>query len=425
MNQIKTIRIVAAVLAIAGWAGDAEAQLANASAATLGLGGNAVATARGFQAIASNPAGLGMAGTPGFSIAVAPLRVRSGMDPVTLGELADYGGRLVPAETKEAWLNLITTEGGQSGSGGARLSLFALNAGRIGVQVSTLVSASLNLSPGVAEAILFGNAGRTGEPTDVDITGSGANGYGITTAAFSLGMPLPTDEGEMSFGATVTASVGHGILIAQGSTGSLQSDPLRADIEFPMLLTTEDEVGNTGFGLGLNVGFSLRRDRLSFGASVDNVVNTFEWDVDKVSFREGTAVLEEGNNASNFDEQPSSAAPASLLAALEEQTFDPRVAVGASYDLTPRLRAMAEVRNRFGDGLDLGPKFHAGAGLEFRGVDAIYIRAGAAKITDGTQLGGGITLALGPVHLSAAAARRMGDLDDQTLGQFTLSFGGH
>ncbi len=426
MKNSKLFQIALAALTLSATASDSSAQLANASAATLGQGGNSVATARGFAAVASNPAGLGMGGTSGFSLAVAPVRIRTGLDPVTFSNIKDFEGRLVPADVKEDWLNLIAADGSQSGTGGVRLSILSLSAGRVGFQISTLAAGRMTLSPGVAEAILYGNAGRTGEPTDVDITGSSASAYAITTGALSIGLPITSSRDiEMAVGATVTASIGHGVAVAQGSTGTLQSDPLRADINFPMLLTTEDDVGNAGSGFGLNVGFSIRQDRMSVSGTIDNVVNTFAWDETKVSFREGTAVLEEGNNASNFDEQPYANAPASLKEALAEQTFVRVSALGAAYDVTPRFRVMGEVRNRLDGGIDLGPKFHAGAGLEWRAVDAISIRAGGAKITDGTQLGGGFSIVAGPVHLSAAAARRMGDLDDSTLVQFTLSFGGN
>ncbi len=44
-------------------------QLPSASTATLATANNYTALARGFTAIATNPAGLGMPGNPGFSLA--------------------------------------------------------------------------------------------------------------------------------------------------------------------------------------------------------------------------------------------------------------------------------------------------------------------------------------------------------------------
>jgi hypothetical protein len=45
-------------------------------------------------------------------------------------------------------------------------------------------------------------------------------------------------------------------------------------------------------------------------------------------------------------------------------------------------------------------------------------------VTDGLLLGGGATLALGGVNFSFAGAMQKGDLEDVSIGQFTLSFGG-
>ncbi|MEQ8329104.1 MAG: conjugal transfer protein TraF [Longimicrobiales bacterium] len=400
-----------------------EAQLANASAATLAQGGNAVATARGFAAIASNPAGLGMTGNPGFSLALAPVYARTGLGPVTLSDLKDVEGQVVSPATKEDWLSRIAVEGGQTGSVGARVSALALSAGRIGFQLSTLVSGRMSLSSGVAEAILYGNAGRTGEATDLEITGSTLDGYAVTTAGLSLGLPIAVADGELAVGATLKGSVGHALVVAQGSTGRFQSDPLRVDLRFPMVLTGEDDVGSSGSGVGLDVGVSLRRDRLSAGASVSNIVNTFSWDTGTLRFREGTAVLEEGNNASDFDEQPYANAPAALQSLVDDKGFQPAITLGAAYDVSPTFRVMGDLRNRFGEGLDVGPDFQAGVGGEFRALSVLALRAGAAVITDGVQFGGGGSLVLGPVNLSMAVARQQGDLDDSTIGQFTLSFG--
>lgn len=403
------------------------AQLANASAVTLGQGGNATATARGFAAVASNPAGLGMYDSPGFSLALAPLRLRTGLDPVTMADLVDVQGQVISSATKEEWLTRIAANGGQTGAFGVRVSALALSAGAVGFQLSTLVSGSMTLAPGVAEALLYGNAGRTGQPTDVEIEGSRMDGFAVSTAAVSFGIPVGDRISPTAIGATLTYSVGHGVLLAEGSTGALRSDPIQANVVFPTVMTDDEDASiNGGSGVGLNLGFVMERDRMTFGVSAINLVSTFEWDTERLIYRPGTALIEEGNNATDFEKQAYGSAPATLRATLEEMTFLPTLAVGGAYEVNEDFTVMADVRNRFGDGgLDVGPRFHAGVGADFRALEVLQLRAGAAVITDGVQFGGGASLVLGPVRLSAAGARRQGDLDDATLAQFTLSFGGH
>ena len=116
----RTISFVALV-ALAGFVGvstplPVSAQLADASATTLGLSGNNTATARGLAAISVNPAGLAMPGS-GFSLAFFATQVRLGSAPISLTDLKDVQGILIPATTRADWLALVSDEGGE----GARI----------------------------------------------------------------------------------------------------------------------------------------------------------------------------------------------------------------------------------------------------------------------------------------------------------------
>jgi F plasmid transfer operon, TraF, protein len=403
----------------------ASAQLANASATTLALSGNTTATARGFAALSVNPAGLGMPGS-GFSLALIPLQIRTGIDPITAADLKDVEGKVIPNSVKERWLSQVNAEGGQSGSLGLELSEFAVTFGKIGLQLSTIATGSVNLPPGIVEALLYGNAGRTGTASDLSLMGARVDGFAMTTAGVSLGFPIPSASGDMAVGATVKYTVGHGVAVGRSMSGMAQSDPIRIDIDFPIVMTSEDVNGvNNGNGVGVDLGFMLKRDRLSLGASLLNIVNTFEWDETKLAFRPGTANFEEGSSASEFDEISYGSAPASLRTLVEDMTFKPTLQLGAALDLSPDFTLSADLHNRFSDGgIALAPKFHLGAGAEYRGLRVLHLRGGAAVVTDGIQYSGGASLVLGPINLSAAVAAQKGDLDDTVFGQFTLSFGG-
>ncbi|MCH7564823.1 MAG: conjugal transfer protein TraF [Gemmatimonadetes bacterium] len=399
------------------------AQLANASATTIGLAGNHTATARGFAAISVNPAGLAMPGS-GFSLSLLPIQVRSGIDPINFSDLKDVEGTVISAATKEEWLSRVNTEGRQSGTFGVDVSELALTVGRLGLQLSTIVSATMNLAPDIVEAVLFGNAGRTGSPTDLSFSGSTLEGFAVTTAGLSLGVPINSATGGMAIGATVKWSVGHGVAVARDQGGSFVSDPTRVTVNFPIVHTDEDDPEfNNGSGVGLDVGFMMTRDRMSFGVSVQNVFNTFAWKEETLRYRPGTADIQQGSSETDFEKQSYSAAPAALKATIEEMTFDPTVAVGGAYDVSEDFTVSADVRSRLGDGLALVPRFHLGAGAEYRGLRVLHLRGGAAIITDGFQLGGGASLVLGPVNFSAAVAVQTGDLEDTTFAQFVLSFG--
>lgn len=413
-----------AILAAFSTTSPAGAQLAPASATTLGLSGNATATVRGFGALAVNPAALGMPETH-FTLAVAPVQLLTGLNPITLKDLKDFQGKLVPASAKDGWLSRVDEAGGQSGAVGVQLTELAVTVGRVGLQVSTIASGSMSLAPDVAELMLYGNAGRTGTPTDLSLSGSTLDGFAVSTAGVSFGLPLPSNAADMALGATLKYSVGHVVAAGREQGGQVQSDPVEVAVDFPVV--TFDDSGDAfrnGSGVGLDVGFQMKRDRLALGAAVLNAFNTFAWDADKLVYRPGTALLEQGASSTDFDTRPLSQAPASLRNVVDGMTFDPILSVGAGYDVGSDLTLTADVRNRFGDGMAVTPKLHAGAGAEYRGLPALELRGGAAAITGGFEVAGGASLILGPVNLSMAGALRSGDPGDTKVGQLTLSFGG-
>ena len=402
----------------------ATAQLANASATTLGLAGNATASARGLAAISVNPAGLGMPGS-GFTLALIPVQIRSGLDPITLKDVKDFEGTLIPAATKEEWLSRVAAEGSESGAVGLDLSAIGLAIGRFGFQVSTIGAANMSLSPDILEVILYGNAGRTGSPIDVSFTGSSLDAFAVSTAGLSAAFPLASSEGSMAVGATLKYSVRHAVTVGRDRGGSVQADPIQVTVDFPMIRIGEEyPEPNNGSGIGVDLGFQMKRGKVGFGAAVQNAVSTFEWDDTKLVYVPGTVHANEDSTSTDFDEHPLSGAPASLMQLVEDMRFDPIVSVGGSYDVNDDFTVSVDLRNRFGDGLALAPKLHAGVGAEFRGLRVLHLRGGAAIVTDGIELGGGASLVLGPVSFTAAGGVRCGDLDDTTLGQFTFSFGG-
>ena len=235
-------------------------------------------------------------------------------------------------------------------------------------------------------------------------------------------------------GATVKYTVGHALAIGLGS-GTVQADPIEVNANFPMVHSCEvitegdgiacDDIDPSGgTGIGLDLGFMMKRDRFSLGASVTNVLNTFEWDVAKLAYRPGSASFDLDSTTSEFDPEAYSGAPATLRTAVDELTFKPSLQVGAALDVSEDFTVSGDLHSRFSDeGIALTPKFHLGAGAEFRGLKILHLRGGAAVITDGIQYSGGVSLVLGPLNLSTAFARQTGDIGENLLGQVVISFG--
>lgn len=413
--KLSTVVILTA-LAPAGVA----AQLPQASAAALGLGYNMTASARGFTAMANNPAGLGHPASPGFSLALFPVSTAVGLGPVGWSDLVDWQGQVVPDATKSEWLDRIAAADGLSGGLDLGGSAFALNVGPVGLQVGHIVGGDIGLSPGAAELLLFGNAGLTGAPADFDLEDSSVDGFALSTAAVSYGLQLSP---RLAAGITAKYTMGHGLVVGRDDGSTLTSDPLGLQVQFPVVFTeTDDYDYNQGTGVGLDVGALWIGPTLTLGASVQNVVHTFEWRLDDMRYSPGYAVYDAVADSSDVDERPVSEAPASVLEIIEASTIKPVLSAGAAWRPSSLLEVQADVRKRVSGGLPIGPEEHVGVGAELGLLSFLPLRAHVSWTSEGTQVGGGASLVLGPVNLSAAGAYRTG-ARDAVLAMFALSFG--
>ena len=345
------------------------AQLTSASVSTLALAGNDTAIVRGFGAISVNPAGLAMPGSE-FSLALLPVRAAAAIGPVTVGDVKPFEGKLVPERTKENWLERVLEADGQRSAAAIDVTGIALTFWNVGLQLSTLVAADVRLPPSVVEAVLFGNAGRTGEPADVSLADVWVEGYAATTIGFSLALPIPVlDEslGQVAAGVTVKYTQGHAVAVGR-SAGSLSAQTLQADLDSFLIHTrvTDDldiaDYVNGGSGIGLDLGLMLSLDRLFVGAAVHNLFNTFAWDESLLTYRRVTAAFKDGSFDFDHGTQAYAAAPEEAQELIAELTFKPALRLGVAYLPIDALTISSDVHYRFGDGIALDPQFHLGLG---------------------------------------------------------------
>ena len=420
--------IVTAALGLLTLAGAATAQLPSASASALGMGDNFTAVARGYHAIAWNPALLGIPGNPRLSFAIVPARLVAGLDPVTLGDIKKFEGIVVPARTRDQWLDAVRNEGSEEGTGGADVTYLAAQYRAFGLQISTRARTIANLSPGAVQLLLFGNADANGTPQSIDVSGAQLTTFATSTVAASYAIPLRSATGSMAFGATLKYTIGHLLLFGQEENSQISDSPITFDLRFPIVGTIselEDHGLNNGHGIGIDVGFAMQRERLTLGLTVQNIFSSFEWRTDNLVFRPGTFLFNADSSVADIDEQAYTAAPATLRELISEMKYRPNVAAGGAYQFSDKLLLSADARTRLGDvgigeGLDDGPDFQVGVGAEYKVTSRVPLRAGVALINGGVQLATGIGVSVGAFDLSASIMKRDAELGSDIVTMFTL-----
>ena len=399
-------------------ASDAIAQVPSASAPALGLGDNYTALARGYAAVAWNPALLGLPDNPRTSLALLPVRAIAGLDPVTLGDISDYGGEFLPTVVREAWLKRIEREGSEQGTGGGDVTWLAAQAGRFALQIGTSFRAVGNLTPGGAELLLFGNYGRAGAPRALELRESYVSAFAVSTAALSYGKSVAPD---MTVGATLKFAVGH--LLAHGEDrGTTFTAEPEANVNFPVVGSQSDGFDSDGgFGIGLDLGYALVRGAWTFGATLHNAFNTFAWNRDDLIIRAGLGTFDTDALQSDFEEQEFAGAPAHLRDFVEEARFAPVLAVGLARIINERLTVTGDFRQRLrATSIELSPATHLGVGAEYVIVPRVPVRGGIAYVNGGYQIAGGAGVDFGPISIAASVMRRDTDLGVDTITMLTL-----
>lgn len=401
----------------------------NASAAASALGDNYTALARNFNAAAWNPANLGLPGNSRFSIAISP-QIGLGTGPITLSDLNAYGGQIVPVSVRNEWLQRISDAGGQNIGGAADVTPLALSIGPVALSATTTVRGEGALPAAVAELIFFGNAGRTGVPQDYELNDLALDANVTSTISAAYGRQLRiVPVGTFSVGVTGKYIMGHGMASMRDNGSSLTSDPVAVELNAPMVLTDTGSFNN-GSGVGLDIGAAWTIGHLKTGAVVRNVVNTFRWDTDRLYYLPLQATFDESMSDSEQAAEIlplSSASPAvqqQLLDRIDNATIPPTLALGAAYTGFRLVTLSADIRQRFGTGLELGSRTHVGVGAQLNLIPFVPIRAGVTTLGNGMRYSGGLGFEFGVVNLQASASLLELNGRSDTAGGFTLSFGG-
>ncbi len=423
-RQVATL-ILSLALGAASFPGTASGQLPSASTAVLGTANNYTALARGFTAIAVNPAGLGMPGNPGFSLTFLPVQVQAGLNAIRIADIAALDGMKIPVETKEEWLQSVITEGSLAVRSAFAVTELALSAGPVGLQISTVGDVKSSLGPDAVELALFGNAGRTGTPRDMTLQGTKGDAWAATTAALALGIPLPAAPGRtLAVGATLKYTVGHVVAAVRDDGSTITADPIGIDLSLPSIAPVPDTFNaKNGTGMGLDLGVAWEGSAWTVSAALQNLFHTFQWELDDHAYRPGTVVADADSTVNDFDPTAVASAPAALRNELLAQSFGTALNLGVAYRASDMLVLTADLRKDGGDALVFGEGSHIGVGAELRLLPFLPLRGGFSRISGGAiHWAAGVALELGPVNFSGAYLTEKNSPGEFRAASFALSF---
>lgn len=380
-------------------AGPATAQLPVADPFQAAAGGSLPAVEQ-REGIPSNPSGLSAAA--GWQVVLSPLRIGLGLAPISGADLARAGDGVVSRSTREAWLRRLAGRP-QRGSADLALGPIAIRRGPLALDVATTLTGRARLPADAVELILFGNAGRTGEPRDFRLDGSRLDGTAFTAVGLAWGIPA-TDQ--LSLGARIHANIGHGVLLTRDAGSVLDGEDATAALRLP----TISSVGAVpGFGMGLDVGVTWTHDESRTGVAVHNAVSSFGWRDADLRYREAETLIEGEGVSSDFEARPLSDAPPTLRALLRRRRPARRIEVEHVRTLGDRVHLRLMIRERLEAGIAPGTPDARQLGLEWQAQPWLALATHSGSVEGDLRLGFGARMARGSWGVSGAWMLDRGD----------------
>lgn len=390
---------------------------------SLGMGGAMIAAARGQEAVFLNPANLGLAGSPDWSVALVGISASGELQGIGFGELGDL---IQYDDLSDAERDDLFAEIPQSGVRldiDVRAPVASAQIGSFGFGVAYMTLGGHTVSRDLVELLLFGyEEGRTDYVVD--------DTRGDRGSLWDFAVAYGTATGPVSWGVTGHFLLG-GTLVRTFMTEP-RIDLAARDIDVDYIGIRSS--GGTGVALDLGAAYQLRRD-LTLSGVVTSAFSRLDWS-DEIRVRELELTREDFDNGEfrdlrtryNISDRAFAPADSALIDGspqkfLQAQSQLPTVlSVGLDWQPATRTNLVASYSDDITSGR-LGGDWtrRAGVGVEQR-FWAMAARLGFASDLDGEQMVTG-GLSVGPVNLGAA--RLTGDREGLStsgwIGVFGLS----
>jgi Family of unknown function (DUF5723) len=411
-----------------------SAQLPDPSTRALGMGGAYTSLARGYEAVAWNPAMLAAWGRPFFTIGLPHVNLEFGSNAYGLSDVRKYANTYLTTADKQTLLGKIT---------GANLSLrglvgaqpFGLSVGPFAVMVGASGEVDGGLSKDAVRLALLGNAPVNGV-SSFSAAGSTGQAWVATTAAGSFALPFQLPLGRLSVGVTYKYIIGNFLGTATDLGSRFTLDPLFSATESDQALYTNYSKacgsiqplgtgecgGQAGKGYGVDLGGALQlaHGGMTLSAVVVNAVGSMTWDDSRLAYDRAMRSDSQTVSGSVITDSSSVSLDTPSAIAADSQASRLRRTLLANANFARLLRVgfalhrglltvAAQGQLRLKAGLDTQASQELAVGAEYRLLGVVPLRVGASSDFAGaTMLSAGTGLQLLGINLDVSAANIMG-----------------
>jgi hypothetical protein len=414
------------------------AQLPDPSTRALGMGEAYTSLARGYEAVAWNPAMLATEGRPGFTIGLPHLNVELGSNTYGFSDFRKYANSYLTDADKQTLLNKISSsDSALTIRMLAGVAPFGLSVGPFALMVGTSGEGDLSVGKDAVRLALFGNASKTGAGQFFTAAGSSGRGWVATTAAASLALPFPTPIGRLSVGITGKYTVGN-FLASAGDLGTrVGANPVFSATEAGQTIYTNYDRhcgsisplasgscgGNAGKGFNADLGGTLQlaNGGISLSAVLVNAFGSMTWDASRLVYeRTRRQVTQDasGHVTTVTTDSTRLSTEAAINADPQARTLRDSLLAHSGFSKLARvgvalrsgmLTVAADAQLRLKEGLDQQSSQLLSAGAEYRLLGILPLRVGASSDFAGaTMLSAGTGLQVLGINLDVSIANISG-----------------
>lgn len=372
---------------------------------SVGMGGAYLALARGVESPRWNPANLGLSDHHRFSVNLVSFGVGAGNNSFSKSLYDLYNGTFLDENDKRDILDRVP-EKGLGVDSEAEVQVLGLAYKYVALTQTGVIASDLTLAKDFLDLTLFGNE------LDRRYSFEGSEGQAWAVSSFGLSAGIPVSLSpfrEFAVGLSAKYLLGFAYAEVIEARGFLLTT-WEKGIETEGGTTLRTAMGGSGVAFDVGVAGTLN-ERWSVSLSLLNPISTITWSKDAEEQRYAYSQKKDSLFAQDFDEESDS-----LFETTDEvksigsfgSKLPAELRAGAAYT-TKKLIVAFDYTQGFTDGPGVSTTPKLAAGLEYRPVQALPLRAGlSVGGKSGFSPSVGFGFDFGPVDLDFAASYRGG-----------------